>query len=45
MLIVLRGLGINLCGGMCLIEGGLVFFFKYMNWIFEIDEENLIVIV
>ncbi|WP_019153038.1 glycolate oxidase subunit GlcD [Robertmurraya massiliosenegalensis] len=39
--IVPRGSGTNLCGGTCPTEGGIVFLFKHMNQILEIDEENL----
>lgn len=39
--VVPRGAGSNLCGGTCPTEGGLVFLFKHMNEILEIDEENL----
>lgn len=39
--VVPRGTGTNLCGGTCPTEGGIVFLFKHMNKILEIDEENL----
>lgn len=39
--IVPRGAGTNLCGGTCPTEGGIVFLFKHMNQLLEIDEENL----
>ena len=43
--IVPRGSGTNLCGGTCPTEGGIVLFFKHMNKILEIDEENLTITV
>lgn len=43
--IVPRGSGTNLCAGTCPVEGGIVFLFKHMNKILEIDEENLTVTV
>lgn len=43
--IVPRGSGTNLCGGTCPTEGGIVFLFKHMNQILEIDEENLTITV
>lgn len=39
--IVPRGTGTNLCGGTCPTEGGIVFLFKHMDKILELDEENL----
>lgn len=39
--IVPRGTGTNLCGGTCPTEGGIVFLFKHMNQILELDLENL----
>lgn len=39
--IVPRGTGTNLCGGTCPTEGGIVFLFKHMNQIMELDLENL----
>lgn len=39
--IVPRGTGTNLCGGTCPTEGGIVFLFKHMNQILELDLDNL----
>ncbi|UII57151.1 glycolate oxidase subunit GlcD [Cytobacillus spongiae] len=41
--IVPRGSGTNLCAGTCPTEGGIIFLFKHMNQVLEIDEENLTV--
>lgn len=43
--IVPRGSGTNLCAGTCPTEGGIVFLFKHLNKILEVDEENLTVTV
>lgn len=43
--IVPRGSGTNLCAGTCPTEGGIVFLFKHLNKILEVDEDNLTVTV
>lgn len=43
--IVPRGSGTNLSGGTCPTEGGIVFLFKHLNNILELDEENLTITV